>query len=72
MGLFVAILALVLVGAMWYAGEQDLRQKVIVTVVYVALWGLIFIDGWLLLAGQGLFCIVVGYWTFGSSFGRGR
>ncbi len=75
MGLFVAILALVLVGAMWFVGEQDLRQKLIVTGVYIALWGFLFFDptgGWLMLAGQALFCVVVGYWTFGSRFGGRR
>ncbi len=73
MGLFVFVLALVLVVAMWFVGDQEFRAKLIVTAIYLGLWLFLFLDptgGWLLLAAQALFCVVVGYWTFGSSFGR--
>jgi hypothetical protein len=70
MGLFVFIMALVLVIAMWAVGEQEFRTKLILTIVYLATWGLFFVDGWAVLAAQAIFCIVVGFWTFGKHFRR--
>jgi hypothetical protein len=73
MGLFVSVLALVLVIFMWLVGDQELRTKVILTLVYVGLWVLFFLDptgGWLVLAGEAIFCVVVWYGTFGGSIGR--
>ena len=73
MGLFVAVLALVLLVATWIVGDQELRTKLILTGIYIGLWVFVFLDptgGWLMLAGQALYCVVVSYWTFGSRFGR--
>ena len=44
--LFVEILALVLVVATWLYGDQEGRTKLVITVVYLATWGLIFVGGW--------------------------
>jgi hypothetical protein len=66
--LFVAILALVLVVATWLYGDQEGRTKLGITAVYLATWGLLFVGPWAVLFAQCIFCIVVGYWTFGRSF----
>lgn len=69
--LFVSILGIVLLVCMWAVGEQEFRTKAILTVVYLALVGLMFVDpmiGLFMFAGQCLWCIIVGYGTFGSSF----
>jgi hypothetical protein len=69
--MFVAILGFVLLICMWAMGDQEFRTKAILTVVYLALWGLLFVHptiGYVAFAGHCLRCIVVGYWTFGSSF----
>jgi hypothetical protein len=66
--LFVAILALVLVVATWLYGDQEGRTKLVITAVYLATWGLLFVDPLAVLFTQCIFCMVVGYWTFGRSF----
>lgn len=70
--MFVAILALVLLVSMWMVGEQEFRTKLILTAVHVAVWGMVFVPHifWLAFSAMCLWCIVVGYWTFGSSFGK--
>jgi hypothetical protein len=71
--MFVGFLGIILLVCMWWMGDQEFRTKVILTVVYLGLWVLIFVDpmsGYLAFAGMCLWCIVVGYWTFGKSFRR--
>jgi hypothetical protein len=72
--MFVGVLALVLLVCMWFVGDQEFRTKLILTIIYLALWGLIFAGesgGWFMLAGMSLWCIVVGYSTFGKHFRKG-
>src|SRR5262245_65369124 len=66
--LYVTILALVLVVATWLYGDQEGRTKLGITAVYLATWGLLFVGSWAVLFAQCIFCIIVGYWTFGRSF----
>jgi hypothetical protein len=73
MGIFVAVLGLVLLLATWFVGDQEFRTKVILTLIYLGLWVFLFLDptgGWLMFAGQALFCLVLGSWTFGGRLGR--
>lgn len=69
--MFVLIMGAVLLVCLWAVGDQEFRTKAILTVVYVALVGLMFVDpmvGMFMFAGQCLWCVVVGYWTFGKNF----
>jgi hypothetical protein len=68
--IFVWILGAVLLVSLWAVGDQEFRTKVILTVVFLVLWGLVAIPGalYFVFAGQCLWCIVVGYWTFGKDF----
>lgn len=70
--MFVGILALVLLFCMWFVGEQEFRTKVILTAVYFAMWAIPFVPieggGYFLYAAMALWCVVVGYGTFGKNF----
>jgi hypothetical protein len=65
---FVGILALVLVVATWLYGDQKGRTKLVILAVYLAMWDLLFFGGWAVPFAQRIFCLFVGYWTFGRSF----
>jgi hypothetical protein len=69
--LFVGILALILTAAMWWMGEWEFRTKLILTLIYFGTWLLVLVNPYLVLAAQALYCVVVGYGTFGSSFAKG-
>ena len=67
--MFVGVLALVLLVCLWFVGEQEFRTKLILTGIYVAMWGLLFVGpsgGYFMMAAMALWCIVVGYGTFGN------
>ena len=69
--MFVGVMAIVLLVCMWWMGEWEFRTKLIFTVLYFALWGLVFVGeggGYFMYAGMALWCIVVGYGTFGKNF----
>lgn len=68
--LVVVILAVVLLACCWIIGDLEFRTKLIVTVIYLATWGLGFVSPYLLMASQALFCAVVGMMTFGPDWGR--
>jgi hypothetical protein len=73
--LFLGALGLVLLICMWAVGEQEFRTKLIMTGLYVALWVFWIFDptgGWIAVAAKALWCLVAGYGTFGSRFGRRR
>jgi hypothetical protein len=64
-GLVVFVLTLVLLVCCWLVGEHEFRTKVILTLVYLATWGLIFVDGWFIISAQALLSVVLWYSTFG-------
>jgi hypothetical protein len=69
--MFVGVLAIVLLFCMWFVGEQEFRTKLILTVIYLAMWGLPFVSEggvYFMMAGMALWCVVVGYGTFGKHF----
>jgi hypothetical protein len=70
---FVGALALVLLVCLWAVGEQEFRTKLILTVLYLVMWGVFFVPGtsYFVIAGKCLWCIVVGYGTFGTHFRKG-
>lgn len=72
MELFIFILAFVLLVAHWLVGESEVRGKLMMTIIYLLTWTLIFINPWLTIGAQALFSVIVGYKTFGSSFGGRR
>jgi hypothetical protein len=63
--LFIFVLTLVLLICCWFMGEQEFRTKVILTVVYLASWGLIFVNPWFIISAQSLLSVVLWYSTFG-------
>jgi hypothetical protein len=65
-GLIVGVLALVLLVLCWLMADCEFRTKVILTIVYIAMWPLIFISDWLLLFAQLIFASVVWWVTFGG------
>ncbi|HEV3143141.1 MAG TPA: hypothetical protein VGZ47_04575 [Gemmataceae bacterium] len=71
MFLIVYVLAFVLLVCCWIWGDLEFRPKLIVTAVYLGSWLLLFISPYAVIAVQALFCVVVGYMTFGSDWGRG-
>jgi hypothetical protein len=69
--MFVGILAIVLLVCLWWVGDQEFRTKAIFTVIYFALWGLLFLGEsgvWFTYAAMSLWSVVVGYSTFGKNF----
>jgi hypothetical protein len=69
--MFVLYLTLVLLVCLWWVGDQEFRTKLILTLVYAGLWGLGLLAPdafWVTFAGMCLWCVVVGYWTFGKHF----
>ena len=70
MGLFVFVLALVVLACCWYVGDMEVRSKLIITVVYLLTWVLTVINGWFVIGAQALFALVVGTMTFGPGWGR--
>ncbi len=70
MFLVVYILAVVLLVCCWVIGDLEFRTKLIVTGVYLATWLLVFLNPYLLVAAQALYCAVVGLMTFGPDWGR--
>ena len=67
-GLSVMIFASVVLTAHWFVGDSEFRTKVIVTLVWIASWGLLFVNGWAMIAVQALFGLVVGCMTFGADW----
>jgi len=69
--MFVYCLTLVLLVCLWWVGEQEFRTKLILTLVYAGLWGLVFAGptgSIVAFVGMCLWCVVVGYSTFGKDF----
>ena len=66
-GLIAGALALVLLVLCWLTADCEFRTKVILTVVYVAMWPLAFISDWLLLLAQLAFASVAWWITYGGS-----
>jgi hypothetical protein len=62
------VLSAVVLGFHWFVGDSEVRTKIIVTLVWLALWGLLFVNGWVLTAAQGIFSLVVGVMTFGADW----
>lgn len=67
MGLFVIILAFVLLIACWWVGDLEFRTKLILTGIYAASWSLIFVNGWLHIAAQALVALILWWATFGPT-----
>jgi hypothetical protein len=65
--LFVFVLTFVLVVCCWTTGDQEFRTKVILTFVYLASWGLIFVGPWFIIAAQALLSVTLWYSTFGPT-----
>jgi hypothetical protein len=68
-GLVLWVAALVLLVGMWLVGDQELKAKLILTAVVVGLFVLGFLDptgGWIVISVLFVWCVIVGYWTFGS------
>jgi len=47
-------------------GDCELRTKIIMTVLFVLMQGLVFISGWLLLAALVPYCAFPWWLTFGG------
>jgi hypothetical protein len=67
---FVGVLALVLLICCWIVGDLEFRTKLILTLLYLGSWALIFVNVGLLISGQALICIVIGFATFGPDISR--
>jgi hypothetical protein len=65
-GLFLSVLAFVLRICCWLMGDCELRTKIIMTVLFVLMQGLVFISGWLLLAALVPYCAFPWWLTFGG------
>ena len=73
--LFIHVLAFVLVVCCWLVGDLEIRTKLILTLLYLASWGLLLIPsvgGYFVIAAQALLSIVLGWMTFGVEFFGGR
>jgi hypothetical protein len=70
MGLFVIVLAFVVLVCCWWMGDMEGRSKLIITLLYLASWALAFINGWFLIGVQALFALIVGTMTFGPDWGK--
>jgi hypothetical protein len=66
----VLILCLVLVGCMWIVGDMEFRTKAILTLLYLASFGLMFVPerSYLFLVSQCILAAVIGFKTFGADF----
>lgn len=67
MGLFVIILAFVLLIACWWVGDLEFRTKLILTGIYAASWLLIFVNGWFHIGAQALIALILWWATFGPT-----
>ena len=47
-------------------GDCELRTKIILTVIFILLQGLVFISGWLMLAALVPYCGILWWLTFGG------
>jgi hypothetical protein len=70
--LFVHLLALVLLVCCWAVGDMEVRTKLILTLVYVASWGLVFVGSYAVVGAQAVLSIILGLMTFGPGFFGGR
>jgi hypothetical protein len=68
MGLFVYVLAAVLVVCLWVFADAEFRTKAILTAAYAATWLLVLWTPWAVIAAQALLAIVLGVTTFGLEF----
>ena len=73
LGLAVYVFALVVLVLCWRNGDVRVRTKVILTLFYVASWGLLLTDYWHLFRSvQFVLLVVTGVITFGREFLMGR
>jgi hypothetical protein len=70
LAVFVLFLGLVVLIACWWIGDVGLTTKIILTAIYLASFGLLFIPNWsfLFIVVQCIFILIVGAMTFGTSW----
>jgi hypothetical protein len=51
---------------------MEVRTKLILTLVYVASWGLVFVGSYAVVGAQAVLAIILGLMTFGPGFLSGR
>ena len=70
--LFVVILNFAFLGCMWWMGDLEFVPKLIITLVFAASLGLVFVPvNFLFLVGQCVMAMVLGFSAFGLDFLRG-
>jgi hypothetical protein len=70
--LIVDVLALVLLVMMWLVSDAELRTRVILTVLWVAIWGVFFLNPYIARAIEALLALCMYWVTFGPDLGRRR
>ena len=68
--MFVSVLTLILVICCWWMGDVTFRTKLVLTVLYLASFGLLWTTNYayLFMVSQCILAAVVGVATFGTDF----